>query len=418
MIADLAGGNILRGMLDVYPVRQHRDHIELKRKEIQRILGTEVLWEEIERILRTLGFSVERRGTEGWRVTPPSFRLDVTGEIDLIEEVARHFGYNRLPSRVRPAPPRLVTDQTRQKELTVSSALVALGYREIIPPAMVDPEENSWFTDRPPVVLANPLSQDASAMRSSAIPSMVHAVKWNLDRYRSDVRLYEFGRVYCARAKGLPEESRILVLGATGRRYPGTVHTRERELDFFDLKGDIEELLQAFDLPGLKFEAAPASYLDEGLSGRFIAGDSMVAILGRLKSDLARRYKLRQEVWLAEIGLDMLLGTSLRHPSFKPISKFPPVERDFSLVVPGSTAYARLEKAILGLGIEEIQTMVPAERRRSDELPAGTIPAEHVSLLLRITFQSPTHTLESSEVEAASRQIVEALEPMGIQIRA
>ncbi len=418
LVAQLAGGEILRGVLDVYPVPQHRTHIELRRSEIQRILGTEVLWEEIERVLRTLGFRVERRGTSGWRATPPSFRLDVTREVDLIEEVARHFGYNRLPARVRPAPPRLATDETRRKESAVSSALVALGYREIIPPAMVDPEENAWFTGRPPVVLANPLSQDASAMRSSAIPSMIHALKWNLDRYRNDLRLYELGRVYSAREQGLPEESRVLVLGASGHRQPVTIHNKEKELDFFDLKGDLEELLCSFDLPGLKFEPSTANYLDEAVAGRFVAGESTVAMLGRLNEGLARRYKLRQGVWLAEVDLDILLSTALRHHSFRPISKFPPVERDFSLVVPGSTAYARLEEAIRGLGIEEIQMMMPVERRRSNELPAGTIPAEHVSLLLRITFQSPTHTLASDEVEAASRRIVEALEPMGVQIRA
>ena len=418
LIAQLAGGEVLRGALDAYPVPKHRNFIELHRNEVRRILGAEVPWEEIERVLRALGFKVERRGTEGWRVTPPSFRLDVDREVDLIEEVARHYGYNRLPARVRPAPPRVVTDPTRSKELEISSTLVALGYHEIIPSAMVDPEENAWFTDRPPVVLANPLSQDASAMRSSAVPGMVHALKWNLDRYRSDLRFYEMGRVYSARAKGLPEERRVLVLGATGYRRLGTVHSRERELDIFDLKGDLEELLCRFDLPGLRFESSGACYLEEGQAGRFVTGESTVATLGRLSENLARGYKLRREAWLAEVDLDVLLNAAFKQRSFKSISKFPPVERDFSLVVPKSTAYGRLEETIRGLGIEEIQTLMPVERRRSEELQAGTIPAEHVSLLLRITFQSPTHTLGSGEVEARSRRIVEALEPLGVQIRA
>jgi phenylalanyl-tRNA synthetase beta chain len=418
LIAELAGGEILRGMLDVYPVPKHRNYIELRRSEIHRILGTEVLWEEIERVLRTLGFVVERRGTEGWRVTPPLFRLDVDKEVDLIEEVARHYGYNRLPARVRPAPPRISTGQTRSKELAISSTLVALGYREIIPSAMVDPEENSWFTDRPPVVLANPLSQDASAMRSSAVPSMIHTLKWNIDRYRTDLRLFEMGRTYSARSQGLPDERRVLVVGATGNCQPASVHGKERKLDFFDLKGDLEELLSSFDLSGLKFEPSAACYLEEGLAGRFVAGKSPVAVLGCLSERLARRYKLRQEVWLAEIDMAALLNTALKQHSFKAISKFPPVERDFSLVIPGSTEYRRLEEAIHDLGIEEIQTLLPVERRHSKELPAGTIPAEHISLLLRITFQSSTHTLAGDEIESASRRIVEALEPLGVQIRA
>ena len=418
LIAQLAGGEILRGIIDVYPVRRQRTYIELRRREIHRILGVEVPWEEVERVLRSLGFKVERRGTEGWRVTPPLRRLDVDREVDLIEEVARHYGYNRLPARIRPAAPRLVTGQARNKELKISGTLVALGYREIIPSAMVDPAENAQFTDRPPVVLENPLSQDASAMRSSAVPSMIHTLKWNLDRYRADLRLFEMGRVYSAREKGLPDERRVLVLGASGRLAPGTVHGRELEVSFFDIKGDIEQLLDCFDLPGLRFEPFCVAYLEDALAGRFVADGANIATLGRLKEGLARDYKLRQAVWLAEIDLDTLLRTTLKQSSFKPISKFPPVERDFSLVVPASAAYSHLEQTIRGLGIEEIQSVTPVERRSSEELPPGTIPAGYASLLLHITFQSPTRTLASDEVEAQTRRIVEALEPLGVQIRA
>jgi phenylalanyl-tRNA synthetase beta chain len=418
LISQLAGGEILRGVLDVYPFPKHRNFIELHRNEIQRLLGAEVLWEEVERVLRTLGFKVERRGTEGWRVTPPSFRLDVEREVDLIEEVARHYGYNRFPARVRPAPPRISEDRVRSKELEISSTLVALGYREIIPSAMVDPEENSWFTDRPPVVLANPLSRDASAMRSSAVPSMVHTLKWNLDRDRNDLRLFEMGRIYSAQPKGLPDERRVLVLGATGNRWSATVHSSERAIDFFDLKGDLEQLFSRFDLPALKFEPSDACYLEEGLTGRFVAGGSTVATLGLLREGLADTYKLRRrKIWLAEVDLEFLLRAPLRQRSFKPISKFPAVERDFSLILPVSTPYGRLEEAIRGLGIEEIQALTPVEWRRSEDLQ-GIIPAGHVSLLLRITFQSATRTLASDEVDASCRRIMESLGPLGVRIRA
>ena len=417
LIAQLAGGEILRGVLDVHPAPRPPRPMMLRRSEVQRVLGTEISWEEIERFLRGLGFEVERRGTDAWRITPPSFRLDVAGEIDLIEEVARHYGYNRLPSRVRPAPPRITGRLEWESEVKVSDILVGIGYREIIPSAMVDPEENARFTSLPPVILANPLSQDASAMRSSAIPSLVRALRWNLDRYQNDLRLAETGRIYISRPQGLPEEKRVLTLGASGQRRPESVHDGERRLDFFDLKGDVEELLGAFDLPGLTFEPSGGCYHEPGQGGRFVVDGMPLALLGRLKESLAREYKLRQEVWVAEIDLDLLLKAPLRHPSFRPVSKFPPVERDFSLIVPETAVYRRLEEAVRGLGLEETQSIVPMDRRRSEELAAGKIPRGHVSLLLRITFQSPTHTLSSEEIEAASRRVVEALEPLGIRIR-
>jgi len=254
-------------------------------------------------------------------------------------------------------------------------------------------------------------------MRSSAIPSLVRALRWNLDRYQNDLRLAETGRIYISRPQGLLEEKRVLTLGASGQRRPASMHDGERRLDFFDLKGDVEDLLAAFDLPGLTFEPSGGCYHEPGQGGRFVVDGMPLALLGRLKESLAREYKLRQEVWVAEIDLDLLLKAPLRHPSFRPVSKFPPVERDFSLIVPETAVYRRLEEAVRGLGLEETQSIVPMDRRRSEELAAGKIPRGHVSLLLRITFQSPTHTLSSEEIEAASRRVVEALEPLGIRIR-
>jgi len=412
LIAELAAGEILRDAIDVYPRRQRREDLALRRSEILRILGAEVPWEEVERILRSLGFQMERRGTDGWRVTPPSFRPDVGREVDLIEEVARHFGYDRLPARLRPAPPRLERDTTRDKELAVSAILVGLGYREIIPSSMIDPEENARFAECPPVVLANPLSQDASVLRSSAVPSMLRALRWNLDRDQSEVRLFEMGKTYTVRLDGSPEERRVLTLGSTGRRRPASIHDSERMLDFFDLRGDLEALLEAFDIPELGFEPAGCRYYEIGLAGHFTSAGEAIAVFGQLSRDLEREYKLRQKAWLAEVDLERLLSLSLRSREFRPYSKLPAVERDFSLVVPDEIPYSCLEAALRGLGLDEIQEFRPLDLFRG-----GSIPANHYSLLLRLTFQSQTRTLTSEDLAEMSRQVLAALEPLGIRLR-
>jgi phenylalanyl-tRNA synthetase beta chain len=412
LIAQLAGGEILRGMIDVYPRPPLREDLVLRRSEIFRILGAEVPWEDVERILRSLGFQTERRGTEGWRVTPPSFRLDVTREVDLVEEVARHFGYDCLPARLRPAPPRVERDIGREKDLTVSAKLIGLGYREIIPPSMVDPEENARFTDRPPVVLANPLSQEASALRSTSVPSMLQALRWNLDRGQDDLRFFEVGKTYTSRAQGLPEEQRVLTLGLCGHRRRASVHDSERPLDFFDLKGDLEALLAAFEIGGLLFEPDGCRYYEAGLSGRFVAGAQTLAVFGQLSRDIAREYKLRQPVWLAEADCERLLALPLKARAFTPFSKFPVVERDFSLVVPEQVPYRRLEEAVRGLGLDAIQSLRPA-----DVFRGGSIGASHYSLLLRITFQSPSRTLTSEEIAEASQRVLAALAALGVHLR-
>jgi phenylalanyl-tRNA synthetase beta chain len=412
LIQKLAGGEILRGMIDVYPRPESRKNLLLRRSEIARILGAEVAWEEVERILRGLGFQTERRGAEGWRVSPPSFRLDVSREIDLIEEVARHVGYDHLPARVRPAPPRVERDITREKIIVVSSLLVGLGYHEIIAPAMVDPAENERFANCAPVMLANPLSQDASAMRSSAVPSMLRAIRWNLDRDLGDVKFFEIGKTYSLSTEGAPEERRVLTLGATGHRRPASVHDSEKLLEFFDLKGDLDTIFRAFDLSKLDFEPSSCPYYEEGCSGRLTSQGIALAVFGQLRQDLAREYKLRQAVWVAEIDLEHLLDFSLRSRQFRPFSKFPAVERDFSLVVPDAVPYARLAAAVTGLELEEIRGFRPVDHFRG-----GAIPAQHHSLLLRVTFQSQTHTLTSEEVGGLSQRLLAVLEPLGVRLR-
>ena len=412
LIRELAGGEILRGRVDVYPGRLARQAIPLRASEILRIQGAEVPRPEVRRILSALGFVVKTQGARSWLVTPPTFRLDVTQEADLIEEVARHFGYDRLPSRVRPALARVERDWARDKELAVSALLVGLGYREIIAMSMVDPEENARFTARPPVPLANPLSQDASVMRSSALPSMVRALCWNLDRDRTDLRLFELGKTYSLRSDGSPDERRVLTLGSTGHRHPASIHEGEKPLDAFDLKGDLEELLEVFDVPQLEFKPEGCRPYEPGLSGRFISKGETLAVFGRLSRELASEYKLRQALWLAELDFERFLELPLRSRQFRPFSKFPAVERDFSLVVPDSVSYAHLDQALRRLALAELQGFRPVDLFRG-----GAIPAGHYSLLLRLTFQSPTHTLASEEIATLSGRMLAAFEPLGVRLR-
>jgi phenylalanyl-tRNA synthetase beta chain len=412
LIQEIAGGEILEGMIDVYPRSMPPRDLRLGRSEISRVLGAEIPGEEVERILRGLGFQVERGDGESWRISVPSFRLDVSREVDLVEEVARHVGYDRLPARVRPAPPHVERDATRDKVLTTSSLLVGLGFHEIIAPSMVDPAESKRFSASPPVVLANPLSQDASAMRSSAVPSMLRAIRWNLDRDTNDVRLFELGKTYSMSAHGVPQERRVLTLGATGRRRPASVYDSEAPLDFFDLKGDLETILGAFDVPALDFEPSVRPYLQQGCSGRMSSQGVELAVFGLIQQDLAREYKLRQAVWVAEIDFERLSNFPLRSRKFQPISKFPAVERDFSVVLPDELPYARLASAIVGLALEEIRGFRPVDRFRG-----GTVPPRHYSLLLRVTFQSQTHTLTSEEVGGLSQRLLSELEGLGVHLR-
>lgn len=415
MMAELSGGEILEGVVDVYPEHRLRPTLMLRASEIRRILGAEVAAREVIRILSALGCTVEEGGRASWRVTPPSFRLDVEREVDLIEEIARLYGYEHLPSRLRPAPPPVERDLRREKEKMISETLVGLSYREIILPTMVDPGENARFTDEEPVRLANPLTQDASAMRLTSVPGMLSALRWNLDRSQDNVRLFEMGKTYTASVRteeGLPLERRVLTLGTCGARRPAGAHDAAKALDVFDVKGDLEVLFESFEIPALGFVPSGCRYYEPGVAGRFTVAGQDVARFGRVSVEVAREYKLRQPAYVAEIDLEVLLGSPLRILAFRPFSKFPAVERDLSLVVPGAVSYARLDEALRGLNVDELQEFRPVDRFEGGALPQGCY-----SLLLRVVFQSASRTLTSEEVDRANGRVLKALEPLGVRLR-
>jgi phenylalanyl-tRNA synthetase beta chain len=244
---------------------------------------------------------------------------------------------------------------------------------------------------------------------------MLRAIRWNLDRDANDVRLFELGKTYSMNAQGVPQERGVLTLGTTGHRRSASVYDSEAPLDFFDLKGDLETILGAFDVPAVAFEPSERLYLQQGRSGRMSPQGVELAVFGLIQQDLAREYKLRQDVWVAEIDFERLLDFPLRARKFQPISKFPAVERDFSLVLPDELPYARLSSAIAGLALDEIRGFRPVDRADRSKVP--TLAAGHYALLLRVDFQSLTHTLTSEEVNQLSERVLAALETLGVRLR-
>jgi phenylalanyl-tRNA synthetase beta chain len=416
LIAEVAGGTILSGVVDVYPRPFSERPIVFPPSEIRRILGTDIPGTDVEYLLHALGFKVQRREAGGWIVVPPSWRLDVTREVDLTEEIARVVGYDHLPKRVRPAPPSLEHQTLREKELKVSEILVASGYRQIIANSMVDPGEAARFTDKPPVVLQNPLSQEASAMRSTPVPGMLRALRWNLDRGRADLKLFELGKIYAEvrnPATGLPEEGLVLTLGLSGDRVPTPLVELPHAVDFFDLKGDLENLLDGFEIRGLKFGPTSCSYFEAGMGGAFSDGTGVLVDFGKISGEIARDYKLRETVWVAVLNIERLFVHSRKVLHYTAFSKFPAVERDFSLLIPEAIPYEKIEDAVRGIEAEGIRSFSPVDR-----MSAGKIAAGFYSLLLRVTLQSQTRTLTTLEIDALCKRLVAALEPLGIRLRA
>jgi phenylalanyl-tRNA synthetase beta chain len=412
-----SGGGVLNGeTMDVVVGRRDQASIVLSLSEVHRILGKSLSAQEILRILSGLGFefAAEREGAEEFEVTIPSWRLDVEREIDVIEEIARLHGYDNFANTL-PAFAGAVIDQPDDaKDTKLRNSLLGLGYDEAVSLTFISSEDAKRFSSAGTLTLANPLSEEASVMRTTLAPSMLNMLAYNLNRGTDDVRLFEAGHVYEADG-GKSLEPKRLCLGATGRALPLNVNrpSETRALTFFDMKGDIQNLLMAFSLTALHYDAQTSDYYHPGRSARAVMDGNVVAQFGQLHPDVAAARKLRQEVFLAELYLDRLYEHELRKPSYEPLPRYPSVERDFSFVFADGVSFEQIERAVDALRLNELRSFAPAEIFRG-----GNVPAGKYSILLRAFFQSNERTLREDEVAQWSNAIIKSLEGLGGNLRA
>jgi phenylalanyl-tRNA synthetase beta chain len=416
LIQQLGGGELLAGAVDVYPGRAAAPMIELSRKELLRVMGADVPDRDIEEILTALGFHPSRvdshRGAAAsllafWDCTQPSWRRDASRGIDLIEEVARHYGYDKFPPRLPPAklPAHRLPHAEAQDRLR--ERVVALGYQEIVAIPLVDARRDEIFRAESvaPAVIGNPLAEDASVMRSTGIVSMLAAIEWNLNHGQRNLRLFEMGKTYELR-DGEPVETPVLTLGATGMAREKTIHEAAREFGFADLKGDLDGIGALAG--GFSWQAGGPAWLAGGHAARIAVGNAALGVAGQLGRRIADQLKLRQEVFVVELRLEPLLAgieTAGAARKFAPIPRFPAVERDFSLVLADGVAFATVAETIRTLGIPELRSIEAADIFRGGKMPAGKF-----SLMIRVTFQSGETTFTDAQIAEFSARIVAALE--------
>jgi phenylalanyl-tRNA synthetase beta chain len=414
LILSSGGGELVGEVVDV--VSRHLDQapIALHIPGIRRILGETLGMQEIFRILEKLGFMVIAEKHDGSELTVqvPSWRLDVEREIDLIEELARIHGYDKFPNTLPAYVGSVLELPEASKDRKLRSTLLALGYNEAISLTFISHEDARKFSPAQAIELANPLSEEASVMRTTMVPGMLNMVAYNLNRGTDDLRLFEAGSVFEASDARSVELKRIC-LGVTGGALPPTVHLSPRPVSFFDVKGDIENLLAAFECGSVCYDAEAAGYYHPGRSARAVMDGETVAQFGQLHPDIAAERKLRQDVFIAELYLDRLSQHELREGHYEPLVRYPAVERDLSFIFPDSITFERIQQVVNALAVRELRSFVPIEIFRG-----GAIPAGKYSILLRAKFQSGERTLREDEVAAWSAEVVRALVTLGGEQRA
>ncbi len=444
LILQSAGGERHGERIDTIGRELQRAPITLRSSEVRRNLGTDIAAEEIERILRRLGFATtsaakSAASTETWNVQAPTWRLDVEREIDLLEEIARIYGYNKFPNTLPAFSGAVVELPDEAKNARVRQTMLALGYNEAISITFISEQDARTFASHPfantggkdgaptsdgapasdgappsePLDLANPLSEEARCMRTSLLPGLLDLVGYNLNRGTNNVRLFEAGEVF-EKIGHRHDERRHLGLVATGEAIAKDVHRSQAEpYTFFHMKGDLEELLAAFQHQSLHFDAIVPAYLHPGRATRAIMDGETVAVFGQLNPEQAAARKLRQDVYLAEVRLDRVYRHGLREPRYRRISKFPAVGRDFSFVFDDGVTWEKTNSAVQELRIAELVNLQPAEIYRGEKVGAGKY-----SLLVHAEFQSQERTLRDDEVAQWSAQIIRRLESLGGTLRA
>jgi phenylalanyl-tRNA synthetase beta chain len=418
LIAELAGGRVASGVLDAYPGPRRPIAVPLRLERIRRVLGVCPPKGVVGDILRGLGFpATERDG--GFDVAVPSFRRDVTMEDDVVEEIARVWGYGQIPATL-PSGALSLTRRPRAlvAQDAVRRALSAAGCSEAVSLSLVDPAHLAHVAlsaDDPRVVrVQNPLAADRSVMRPTLLFGLLEAAATNVRRHTGDVRLFEIGRVFEAGPPGeLPrEETRVAVL-LTGLRSPRTWFADRARADVFDAKGLVETVVDVLGRGEVAVEPAGAPHLEEGRAGAVLVQRTAVGLLGELHPAVQRAFDLPSPVFVAELSLDRLEALPRRAVQHRPLPRYPGVQRDLAVVVP-----AHVTVADVGHAIQAVATPLLRRAVLFDVYAGAQVGPGRRSLAYSLLYQADDRTLTDVEVSRLHGEVVERLrEQLGAEVR-
>ncbi len=381
--------------------------IELRRESIKRRLGVEVSDAQVVDIFKLLGFGITETAA-GWCLTAPSYRFDMAIEVDLIEEIGRIFGYNNLPETPLLAPMTLnPLPGKRQSLMALKTALVQRGFNEVITYSFVEEDKQKRLEpELPYLVLQNPISDDMKAMRTSLFPGLLQTVAYNQNRQQPRVRIFETGLVFYKNDKDPTGTgaTQVPMIGGviTGQIAASGWDKTERPVDFYDLKGDVETLIQmSHQRDSIRFEACEHPALHPGQSARMVVEGEEVGIMGQLHPSLLKSMDVSGHVYLFQIRQDALM--TLKVPCAQPISKYPEVQRDLAFVVEESVSSQSLIDAVFSVD-SDILTAVEL----FDVYRGQGVESNQKSIALTMRVQHAERTLQDEEVDALVVNVLKA----------
>jgi len=417
LIAELAAGEVAKGVIDCYPSPLPRSEIRLRLAKVNTLLGLRLERREAKEILGRLQMELKEDKGEEWMVSPPTYRGDITREIDLIEEIGRIKRYDLIPVQI-PKVWILPFKRRREEELEerAKEVLVGLGFYEVITYSFISPQSLQALRlpkDDPrlhPLAILNPLTEEQSVMRTTLLPGLLEISRYNLSHKNTDLKVFELREVYHPQEdERLPEERRTLAGLIMGIFAGGGWNVPPKEVDFYGVKGCVERLLFELGAPFPTFTSAEGiPYLHPSKGAVVKVEAEGVGVLGEIHSEVAKAYELPSGVYIFELDLPCLLEHCRSGIKFTPLPRFPSVARDVAVVVNEEVRAGEITEVIRGVGNRFMESVEVFDCYRGASIPPG-----QKGLAFRIRYRSPERTLTDEEVNGFHQEVLERLEEVG-----
>ncbi len=421
LISKLAGGEAGE-FVDVYPTKFEPNEIESKdiRHSVKRLTGLEVETEEILRILNALGIKEKNSAPSiqhSALFVSPSWRHDIAIEEDLVEEVARIYGYDKIAEELPPAFGAGEYQPNEMRKFHLRQTLANIGFDEAISYSFIDTKADEKFDlipdfvsenlDEKFVSLRDSIIEGATRMRPTLISGLLDAVRTNLNYNRRNVRLFEIGKVFAASSKenDLPVERELFALVLTGNETFQNKASAVREFDFYDAKGALECAADALNIHALEFSPVEAKHLRKGQAASVFYKNKKVGTIGRISDEIAQTYKFKQPVFIAEIDLETVLTDGAQEVFYRPLPVFPSIQRDVSLVVKRNKTFADIKKFIESQNYELLK-----KTEFVDIYEGKGMADDERSLTIRFEYRSHERTLLEEEIDTVHKGIIKSVE--------
>jgi len=399
------GGRACKGIVDVYPKPRKTKTVMLRNHRVTSLLGVEVDDSFIEQTLSNLSFKLEAQQPGIWKIEIPFFRVDIEREADLIEEIARFYGYEKIPVQIPPLRTlEPILDPKKEKTNRLRQLLFHFGFDEVVNFSFMDPEMgHKFFSGSKAIQLRNPISTKAAQLRTTLIGGLLDNIIWNRNRGAEGVHIFEMGNVFYWEED---EHREYLMLGLAMTGVVGDKHWKEknREADFFHLKGTCEALMTQLRYGPFSFQEGTHAHFQEGYSLALLVKGETIGCLGLLKQEILDMWLLKEKVWAAEVNLSLLFEKQAQPFQFTPVVKYPSVSRDISFIGDKNVAFEEIRGAV-----EKLQLPYLEKFSLHDRFSGTFVPEDKVSLSMRFIFRNPKRTLHADEVDALQEKIVASL---------